>query len=545
MYRNLRYFATFAFCAPRPHTAALLISLLAGLQLAGCGNAAGSAEDDGANEQRDERPSRPRPDTGDDEERDTGNPDDDVQGDGDADADETPDTSDDSGSPVDTGVPVDTGATDTTAGPDTTEPGASGGFTGTVWAPGNAPGQVPSGQEIPVSGALVYLSLTPPAPIPQQAYCAACQSPPARAVLSDSRGQFTVQGYVPSRYWLVVEKGQFRREVQVDVVEGAPALLPVDQTQLPSRNAPSEGLTTPRIAMAVGASDHLEDILGKMNMGDIDSSGRYVPESGTGVLDIYSNGGSDGGVAVGSLGDLVRDPARLDDYHIIFIPCSGTSNTSVLNDQAVLRNLRNYVAAGGNLYVTDWSGEWADNVFPAQIELGSSGFGGIFDFGEEIDTPASAYNAATNTWNTSQFGTADGDSYDTPNAEVVEPFMQAWLNGQQGPTANSSSVSTYNALSFEVTGNWNFIEAVTAVEVGTDGGGVPIVDTPTVWVIGGQDLRPTPKRPLTVSYEPAGCGRVVFSTYHTTGGAHIGLVPQERVLLYLIMEIGTCRNPKI
>jgi hypothetical protein len=544
MYRHPRLSATFAFRAPRLHTAALLLALLAGPQLTACGNAASSVDGETTDDNDDDRPTRPRPDTGDDE-RDPGNPDDDVQGDSDADAGETPDTGDDTGAVVDTGVPVDTGALDTTGVPDTAEPGASGGFTGTVWAPGNAPGQVPAGQEIPVSGALVYLSLTPAAPIPQQAYCAACQSPPARAVLSDSRGNFTVQGYVPGRYWLVVEKGQFRREVQVDVVEGAPMPLTVEQTQLPSRNAPSEGLTTPRIAMAVGASDHLEDILGKMDMGDIDSSGRYLPESGTGVIDIYSNGGSDGGVAVGTLGDLVRDPARLDDYHIIFIPCSGTANTSVLTDQTVLRNLRSYVAAGGNLYVTDWSGEWADNVFPAQIQLGDSGFGGIFDFGEDIDTPATAYNAATDSWNTSQFGSADGDSYDTPNAEVVEPYMQAWLNGQQGPTANSSSVSTFDALSFEVTGNWNFIEAVTAVEVGTDGGGVPIVDTPTVWVIGGQDLRPTPKRPLTVSYEPAGCGRVVYSTYHTTGGAHIGLVPQERVLLYLIMEIGTCRNPKI
>ena len=48
-----------------------------------------------------------------------------------------------------------------------------------------------------------------------------------------------------------------------------------------------------------------------------------------------------------------------------------------------------------------------------------------------------------------------------------------------------------------------------------------------------------------MSFEPAGCGRVLFSTYHTTESQHAGLYPQERILLYLIMEIGTCRDPKI
>ncbi len=46
-------------------------------------------------------------------------------------------------------------------------PIGSGNVTGTVWAPGNAPGMVPAGHEIPISNALVYISLSPPAPIPQ------------------------------------------------------------------------------------------------------------------------------------------------------------------------------------------------------------------------------------------------------------------------------------------------------------------------------------------------------------------------------------------
>jgi hypothetical protein len=48
--------------------------------------------------------------------------------------------------------------------------------------------------------------------------------------------------------------------------------------------------------------------------------------------------------------------------------------------------------------------------------------------------------------------------------------------------------------------------------------------------------------PLTVTFEPNGCGRVMYSTYHTADLSHPGLLPQERVLLYLILQIGECKS---
>ena len=50
---------------------------------------------------------------------------------------------------------------------------------------------------------------------------------------------------------------------------------------------------------------------------------------------------------------------------------------------------------------------------------------------------------------------------------------------------------------------------------------------------------------MTVTFEPTGCGRVMYSTYHTTAGRHAGLYPQERILLYLIMEIALCSDHPI
>ena len=76
----------------------------------------------------------------------------------------------------------------------------------------------------------------------------------------------------------------------------------------------------------------------------------------------------------------------------------------------------------------------------------------------------------------------------------------------------------------------------------------PVIDTPKAWVTGSNSgpFGGGARHPLTVTFEPAGCGRVLYSTYHTTETAHAGLYPQERILLYLIMEIGVCSdNPVI
>src|SRR5688572_6336992 len=64
-------------------------------------------------------------------------------------------------------------------------------LTGVVWAPGNAPGMVSAGHEIPVFSALVYVSRERPAPIPQQTYCEACVEDRG-GVLTDHQGAFSL-----------------------------------------------------------------------------------------------------------------------------------------------------------------------------------------------------------------------------------------------------------------------------------------------------------------------------------------------------------------
>lgn len=413
-------------------------------------------------------------------------------------------------------------------------------MSGTVWAPGMAPGMVPAGQEIPIAGALVTLESERPPPIPSGVYCERCVEV-GNGVVSDARGHFEMVQLQPGTYWLVIQKGQFRRERQVTLAVGPNPLTAADTT-LPSDQDLASGETIPHIAIAVGNYDSIEDVVGKMGLGQVGSDGDYV--NTLGEIDLYSHGGADLGMAMGTIAQLVQDLDRLRLYHIVLIPCASDPAVSLLHDQQVLRNLRQYVAEGGKLYVTDWSGEWADNVFPAQITLGET----VATTDPRTDTPASAYDPGTNTWDPAQFGTADGEFYEARDAEATDPELRDWLAGQIAPRGETGGdIGPIDAMRFTAYDNWNWIANLTSVVVGVDDQGQDVLDTPRVWVSGsGSPTAGPQKRPLTVTFNPPGCGRVLFSTYHTAPGSHAGLLPQERVLLYLILEIGVCNdNPPV
>jgi hypothetical protein len=63
--------------------------------------------------------------------------------------------------------------------------------------------------------------------------------------------------------------------------------------------------------------------------------------------------------------------------------------------------------------------------------------------------------------------------------------------------------------------------------------------TPKVWVQANG-------RPVTTSFQ-YGCGRVLYSTYHTQPTAETNgpLEAQALALLYLILEVGVCLDPVV
>jgi hypothetical protein len=263
-------------------------------------------------------------------------------------------------------------------------------------------------------------------------------------------------------------------------------------------------------------------------------------------FDIYANGGNLDSQAIGPLSQLVENYNVMQQYHIIFIPCStqtyfsGTGLSGA--PYQVLENLRQYVSDGGKLYVTDWSGEWEDNIFPEQIR-----------FESYIDTPPEAWDGSA--WNVNLFNDADGgSSYYSYHALAVDPDLNAWLHEQYGPIIEQGggySEGTYDASNFVVEGKYDYIEELVSVQIGFENE-VPVIDVPHAFVIGDEGGTPSTCTGggvgcsvLTATFEPVGCGRVLYSTYHTTETPHQGLVPQERVLAYLIMEIGVCKSGPI
>jgi hypothetical protein len=414
-------------------------------------------------------------------------------------------------------------------------PPPAGNVTGTVWAPGNAIGSVPAGYELPVAGAMVYFADdAAPNPIPDEVYCDRCELYPPIFTSTDAKGRFTIGNVSPGSHRLVIEKAQFRLETTIEVRAEQGLAVPAAQTTLPSEHAPMQGKWTPRVAIAIGDSDHIEDIFGKIGMLDVDAAGRVVEASfaATDRIDLYGNPIDPPFPSQheGTITTLFGDLQRMKRYHIIFVPCNFDSNVTPLASSAMRKNIQDYVAAGGKLYVTDWSAEWEDAAFPEFIR-----------FDAQHDTTVAMASANT-------INVGDGDfGHFASHARATDPVLAEWLGGQKAPLVipaggeEDDFPSTYaegviDAQDFVIEGNWTLIRETPAVNLGKDENGMDVVQTAKTWISG--DYMGT-YYPHAVTFEPS-CGRVLYSTYHTAQKTHEHLVPQERVLLHLIMELGVC-----
>lgn len=392
-------------------------------------------------------------------------------------------------------------------------------ISGRVWAPNQAPGQALLGQEVPVAGALVYVAKERPASIPSGVYCDRCVEVPAGGVLTGADGSFRLETE-PGHYWVVVQKGQFRIESEFDL-EGV-VDVPYERTTLPSVNDPEMGKTMPRIAMAQGSHDRIEDVLAKLGIKNGTDDG---PEIGVYLYDVAAT-------ETYSVSYLLQNMDELRKFHIVFFPCQTDIPADVaalLRDQTVLANIRRYVNEGGKLYVTDWAGEVADHAFPQQIELG--------DTGADSD---GTYDAATFTGTLTVDGDSDGDFYNASDAKIIDADMSQWLGLQSGPD-DDGEVSMFDPSSFDVPDLWNWIRKTNVVQIGVDAQSLPVYDMPKVWMTGSRPATTGgAARPLAVTYQPTGCGKVLYTPFQTTTASHPGLTAKERVLLYLVLEIGTC-----
>lgn len=342
-------------------------------------------------------------------------------------------------------------------------------LTGTVFAPEGT---------IPIAGALVYFTNDEPAPIPDGTYCDKCISLPQDTyTTTGADGTFSLpapQGH----FYFVVQKGQFRRVREIDTV-GGPQKVDKAMTTLPGKMDKANGDDIPKMALIDAEYDKIDESLGKLGL--------------AGAFDEYSEGAG----GANSQEALLSDPGKLAQYHFIFRGCSSCDD-GYSSKGAYIKNLQDYVKAGGKLYVTDWSYEYVHQGWPQYLTFETNGANG--------------------------FGGGCIGEYDAP-ATTIDPGMKDWLGAQ-------------SITSFSTQGNWSIITKINSVNT-TDADGNPTTVTPHVWIAG---TSPDGETPNTVSFED-GCGRVLFSTYHTegtTGGGSTDFLPQEKALMYVLLEVSVC-----
>jgi hypothetical protein len=365
-------------------------------------------------------------------------------------------------------------------------------LTGFVYAPN---------LEIPISGALVYLTDQEPEPIPDGVYCAECVELPcdAQFVLTQPNGSFTLPAVSGPGQKLVVQKGQFLHVTELDVAPGSNPIAPVDSS-LPGEWNPAAGHWIPRIAVYEIFNDSIFNLLGKIGLGQVSPTGELI--MGTeqfDILDPYADG------------DMLDSLGQMQDYHIIFIPCMAQQG---LGDVTPIRelNIRDWTEAGGKWYVTDWANEYLYEPFSTYQ-----------DFHQPFDPDLYLYES---------------------QGTIVDPDLHAWLAALPAPLKDVGggypTLNTLPSVTFE--DNWSGLDAIHDIFVEGEGGEQVNVGHHT-WVEGpcGACSDSSSVRPMTVSGQ-YGCGRMMFSTYHTTEYAHLGLTPQELVLLYIILEIGVCHG---
>jgi hypothetical protein len=337
---------------------------------------------------------------------------------------------------------------------------------------------------MPIAGAVLYLTADKPAPQPEKVFCDECVHLAAATpyALSDERGAFELAPTTLGTQYLVLQKGGFRRVREIYVAKGD-ATLPATLTALPGKTDLAMGDEVPRMTVVHGQYDEIEESLQKLG---IDPSAIEIVQSAL--------------VAVAA-SSFLTDKAKVDSRHIVFLPCGDFTqpppNKDLSSNLAIQDNLRAFVDAGGRLYVTDWHYDFIAKTFPGYISWNGGG-----------SAPCSGCERV---------------AYDAP-ATVDDPALASWMTAQSLPT-------------FTLQRNYTTIASVNPVQT-TDSAGNPKTVTPHVWVSGSKSGGP--KQPATVSFEH-GCGRVLFSSYHTEPFSN-ALTPQERALLGVLLEASVCNE---
>lgn len=372
---------------------------------------------------------------------------------------------------------------------------------------------LPDGQTR-VNGATVYIAddaMLRTFQLSENLGCAKPSQSYSEVSCTDDLGTFVLANLEPDYYQIQIERGAFKTTFQVDATasQGEFDLGSIVLEQ-------PDGSAAATMALVTGDFDYMENVLAKSGLGELDSSGRLI--LGSEQFDIFDGNGE-------LAGDYPRFAALFEnnpntgtvtiyDYDIVFINC-GVIEDSIddigvaPDDERVTTILRDYVQKGGRLYATDWSYDYIEQAFPEFLDFYGDGSqasqpeqlnaaevgepGIILENAPILDNDLKTFLA-----NSVCSDHPDGSCLSINGGLYIEGFSPGWAI-LEGAHKNASGVRLY-----------------TQGEVSTDYGETFV-------------------KPLTASFA-FGAGYVFYSSYHAEDRHSEGLLPQERVLQYLIFE---------
>ncbi|MCC6747894.1 MAG: carboxypeptidase regulatory-like domain-containing protein [Deltaproteobacteria bacterium] len=356
----------------------------------------------------------------------------------------------------------------------------------------------PNGQD-PVAGALVYVPHGEPQALGKGNQCELCKTPSSgvwAVARTDAEGRFTLRQTPVGEIKLVVQHGYFRRIATVTASCGKDTVVPPEATRLPRKRAEGD---LPRIAVATGIVDRMQDVLSKIGIEEFD-------------LFDGKEGSSSGGTAMPKVSAILSDPAKLAEYNIVLFNCRNGYEGS-LQSGTWGKNLEAFVRSGGRLFVDDMAYEVVEWSFPLAVdfETGAAAATG--------GTPQGPANAAER-----------GEYAASLAANIPDPDLKRWLSQFPNTLRPDGTIPITGWLS-----NWAVMHGAAA---GTK-----------VWVEGNVSFKGgSGARPLSVSFDAdlgggKKCGRVVYNSYHTVpynSSPSAPFVPQERILEYLFFHLADC-----
>ncbi|MBI3897773.1 MAG: carboxypeptidase regulatory-like domain-containing protein [Gammaproteobacteria bacterium] len=375
---------------------------------------------------------------------------------------------------------------------------------GTVYAPNGTD---------PIANALVYQPQADKALRPFSRAASNCEEPGVAYVVKTCTGPdgtFQLSGLVSGSTTLVIAKGLFKKTIVVTVATDGTVALSKEQSTLP--NAETDGAQVPRIAIVTGAYDRMEDVFAKLGLGTVDANGRLM--LGTERFTLYSGTGDLLPTSYRKFDVLLADIGELKKYDLIVINC-GTDYEDSLASADVRARLRQYVIDGGRIYATDLSYDFIEQPFPEFVDFAGS---------DEVAAGAPEHLSAAEL----------GKEGITTNASVLDVSLSGWLGLSVtcGPNASNCVNGDGTVHVEDFLGGWAVINGAHA------GANVKFWTEGNVSWYSGPTLTETTSgvKPLTLNFT-VGAGKVLFSSYHTSGSPHTHFLAQERILQYLIFEI--------